>query len=56
MNELPDDPMTSLAEGATEMHEYYLSLMSAGFTPSEALEVVIAVVREAVRMNGPGSS
>ncbi|MEU7431068.1 hypothetical protein AB0B07_09455 [Streptomyces sioyaensis] len=40
----PADPMTTLAEAATGLHELYESFIAAGFTRDEALEVIKAIV------------
>jgi len=36
----PESPLSRLAQAAAELHELYLSLQHAGFTQTEALELV----------------
>jgi hypothetical protein len=45
-----DKFITPLAEGATNMHELYLSWLAAGFTEAQAMQLVSAFMVEAVRM------
>jgi hypothetical protein len=33
----PDDPLTELAKGAAQLHEFFASLVQAGFTEAQAL-------------------
>lgn len=40
MGDLPNDPVSALAEGAAQLHEFFLALESAGFTESQALYLV----------------
>lgn len=40
----PEDPMTPLAQSASQMHELYLQYVAAGFTEAQALELVKAVI------------
>ncbi|MCW2915520.1 MAG: hypothetical protein JWN52_3588 [Actinomycetia bacterium] len=40
MGDLPNDPVSALAEGAAQLHELYLAFISAGFTESQALYLV----------------
>lgn len=48
MPEMPTDPMTALAQGATQMHELYDSYVRAGFTEDQALQISIAVLIAAI--------
>lgn len=36
----PENPLSRLAQAAVELHELYLSLQAAGFTKTEALELL----------------
>jgi hypothetical protein len=45
----PVDPMTALAENATMMHELLISYVAAGFTRSEAMQVVLTITAEGMR-------
>lgn len=38
----PPDPITSLAAGAAQTHELFMSWVNAGFTRPEALQMIIA--------------
>lgn len=40
----PPDPMTALAEGAAQAHEMYDAYVGAGFTPTQALHLVTALL------------
>lgn len=42
-DELPDSPMTALAEGAAQIHEMYAAYMDAGFPEQRAFELVTAI-------------
>ena len=48
-DEHPGDPMTALAEGAAQMHELFTAYVDAGFSRSEALKILIAVVTAGIR-------
>jgi hypothetical protein len=41
----PESPFTQLAEGAIQLHEWYRSMREAGFTESEAVAIVVGVLR-----------
>lgn len=43
--------LTVLAQGATAMHEMFLSLIEAGFTQEQALQIVIAQMATAMGQN-----
>jgi hypothetical protein len=45
----PDDPITSLAEGAAQLHELYLVYVEAGFTDGQALYLCAQIVAAGVR-------
>lgn len=49
-NEGPNDPIGPMAEGAISMHELFRAYMAAGFTRREALDIVIGLAREAMRI------
>lgn len=40
----PTDPITSLAEGAAQLHEVYLAYLHAGFNEQQALALTKAVL------------
>jgi hypothetical protein len=44
--QIPDDPfpLTALAVGATQLHELYVAYMRAGFTESQAMSLILAMV------------
>jgi hypothetical protein len=42
--ETPQDPITDLAAGAAQVHELYVSYVDAGFTPDQALRLVIGIL------------
>lgn len=47
MTDEPVDPITALAEGAAQIHELFLAYVNAGFTPEQALRIVIGMVQGA---------
>lgn len=49
-NDGPVDPLTSLAENATTMHEFMTSYVAAGFTRIEAMQVVCTIISEGMRV------
>jgi len=48
MGDMPDDPVTSLREGAVAFHELYLSYVDAGFTESQALTMICHIISAAM--------
>lgn len=40
----PEDPMTSLAEGAASLHELFMAYVNAGFSRDEALRITIGII------------
>jgi hypothetical protein len=44
----PQDPVTPLAESATQMHEMYTSLLQAGFSAQQALYLVGQVIAASI--------
>ena len=44
MPDSPQDPLTELAAGAAQLHEFFLAQVAAGFTEAQALQLVIAVL------------
>jgi hypothetical protein len=38
-DEMPDSPMTALAEGAAQLHEMYIAYMDAGFSEERAFDL-----------------
>jgi hypothetical protein len=53
---LPDDeieqvdPITGLGEGAVGQHEMYLAWREAGFTETQAMELLKVVITELIRV------
>lgn len=47
-DELPDDPITSAQEAAHQIHEIYLGYVGAGFTETQAFELIKAIVQAQV--------
>lgn len=43
-DELPDSPMTALAEGAAQIHEMYAAYMDAGFPEERAFDLVRTIM------------
>lgn len=41
---LPADPVTELAAGAAQLHEAYESFIEAGFSESQAMQMVCAIL------------
>ncbi|MFB8182610.1 hypothetical protein ACFC8N_42805 [Streptomyces sp. NPDC055966] len=52
MADTPQDPITALAEGATQLHELFVAHMEAGFTEAQALQIIIAIITVGARGNG----
>ncbi|MEU5043169.1 hypothetical protein [Streptomyces griseorubiginosus] len=48
MSDAPQDPLTELAAGAVQLHEFYLAQVAAGFTEQQAMQIVIAVLTQGV--------
>lgn len=46
MGDLPNDPVSALAEGAAQMHELFSSYVNAGFTEQQALYLVGQLLRQ----------
>lgn len=46
---MPADPVTEFAAGAAQLHEAYESFIAAGFTESQAMQMVCAIL-----VNGTG--
>jgi hypothetical protein len=49
MEDLPNDPMSTLAEQATNMHELYLAFVESGFSPDQAMQLLASVMTAALR-------
>lgn len=49
MPDTPQDPITDLAAGAAQLHELYESYIGAGFTDTQALQLVIAILTAGMR-------
>ena len=49
MPDSPQDPITALAEGAAQLHELYEAHVHAGFTPDQALQIVLTIMAAGVR-------
>jgi hypothetical protein len=48
----PTDPITELAAGAAQLHEVYLAYLEAGFTDTQAFELVKALLVHSLGGNG----
>lgn len=46
MSELPEDPFSVLSQAATMLHELYESMVKAGFTPQQAMEIVLRTISQ----------
>jgi hypothetical protein len=44
VSDAPQDPLTELAAGAVQLHEFFVAQVEAGFTEQQALQLVIAVL------------
>lgn len=49
-DDMPHDPLTTLAAAAAQLHEAYEAFLAAGFTASQAMQMVCAIV--AASQNG----
>ena len=45
----PHDPFSKLTAAAAELHEIFKAYTEAGFTPEQALRIVIAIVTAKIR-------
>lgn len=52
MDGMPTDPVSQLAEAATQMHEMFVSYVNAGFTDQQALYLVGQMVQASMRNGG----
>lgn len=43
--DMPDEPISTLLQGAIAMHELYQSYVDAGFTRTEALQLVMTLIQ-----------
>lgn len=41
---MADDPLNTLTASAVQLHEMYISLQAAGFTETEALTILLAMI------------
>jgi hypothetical protein len=48
----PEDPISSLTEGAVHAHELFMAYVNAGFTRPEALQLIAAIISASVRPPG----
>ena len=48
-DDMPSDPMTALTEQATNMHEFYLAFVQAGFTTEQAMTLLQSVMTAAIK-------
>lgn len=51
MAQAPQDPITALDETSAAMHELYMSWLHAGFTPYEALQLLIGIMAAGIQKN-----
>jgi len=50
MGNEPRDPFKGMKEMAITMHELYTSYTEAGFTKDQAMEIIVAMICETIRM------
>jgi hypothetical protein len=50
---LPVDPMSALAEAATSLHELFVSYCRGGFTQDQSMQLIVAIVQQAMRQPPP---
>lgn len=51
---MPADPVTSLAEGAAQLHELFVAYLNAGFTESQALYLLGQIIQAGIQAGGDG--
>ncbi len=44
----PENPLSALVACTIQWHEFYVSLQAAGFTPPEAMTLLIGVVQSGI--------
>ncbi|MGW4825392.1 hypothetical protein ACWEP4_42605 [Streptomyces sp. NPDC004227] len=49
MPDSPQDPITNLAAGAAQLHELYSAYVDAGFTPDQAMQIVLTIISSGAR-------
>lgn len=49
---MPDDPFTEMALSAMHMHEFKISLVQAGFTDEEAMDVLKTTIQATIVASG----
>ena len=54
--QIPDDVMKILAEGAAQLHDLYVIYVQAGFTESQAMEIILATFTAMATPEETGSS
>lgn len=52
---MPADPVTSLAEGAAQLHELFVAYLEAGFTERQALYLLGQVIQASARTDEDGA-
>lgn len=50
--DMPNSPMSALAQGAAASHEMFRAYVEAGFTEPQALEITIAMLVAMMRGGG----
>lgn len=45
----PETPPMSIADSAVAMHEMYLSYLAAGFTDSQAMQIIVGALQASMR-------
>ena len=51
---LPPDPMTAMAELASNLHEVFIAYVAAGFTEGQAIYLVGQILRGGMQQGTPG--
>lgn len=52
-DDLPQSPLTAMGVAVTEMHEIYVEMVNAGFTPAQAMQLLCAMLQAMI--NGPSA-
>lgn len=52
-DELPPSPVSVLAASAAQTHELYTAYLNAGFTKTQAMQLVCAALQASIALNQP---
>lgn len=50
----PEFPLLPLQAGAVAFHENMIAFVDAGFTRAEAMQIVLTMLTESIRLSGRG--